>query len=170
MKVIEYTESQILNILEKRFLSNPKYIIRNLYVFGWESDYLALTRSGYWYEIEVKISRSDFNADMKKVQKHNILSSKISIDGKSYSSSNNKHLFNRPNYFYYAVPEGLITKEEVPDYAGLIYIDEYKFYRIAKMAPAIHKDKIKIDLQDKFYYNWKNELSKNNKLIKSKKI
>lgn len=65
------TEKSILDILNYQFLSQPKYLLNNLYVFSWESDYLAMTKSGYWYEIEVKISRADFKADFKK--KRNII-------------------------------------------------------------------------------------------------
>ena len=34
-----------------------------------KSDYLSLTKSGYLYEGEVKISKSDFKADFKKRKK-----------------------------------------------------------------------------------------------------
>lgn len=50
----EWTEDKIINILNNNFLSESttKYKINNLYVFDktWESDYLALTKSGYLYE------------------------------------------------------------------------------------------------------------------------
>ena len=35
-----------------------------------EMDMLRLTRAGYAYEFEVKITRSDFRADKKKKDKH----------------------------------------------------------------------------------------------------
>lgn len=140
---MDYTEQSILEILNRDFLSQPKYTINNLYVFSWESDYLALTKSGYWYEVEVKISRSDFKADFKKTKKHQTL--KRENNGKC------------PNYFYYAVPEGLISVDEVPEYAGLIYITQYGQLKTAKIAPVLHKEKLQLDLQDKFYYNWKDE-------------
>jgi hypothetical protein len=59
----------------------------------------------------------------------------------------------RPNKFFYCCPEGLIKKEEVPKYAGLIYIKN-KNYRIVKNAPFIHKNKFvpKDMLFDKYYY------------------
>lgn len=41
--------------------SATKYRMDGLYVFAWESDKLIITKSGYTYEFEVKISRSDFN-------------------------------------------------------------------------------------------------------------
>lgn len=146
MNKIEYTEQSVLRILNSNFLSNPKYLINNLYVFGWESDYLAFTKSGYWYEVEVKISRADFKADMNKIKKHDVLSGEI-VNAR------------KPNYFYYAVPEGLIQEKDIPVYAGLIYITgNNNSYKIIRTAPKLHKEKLKINLQDKFYYNWKSEM------------
>lgn len=56
--------------IQKRLLSGWKsthqYVMENLYVFDWESDFLLKTKSGYWYEAEIKISLSDFKADFKK--------------------------------------------------------------------------------------------------------
>lgn len=147
-----HTEKSILKILNRDFLSQPKYLINNLYVFSWESDYLALTKSGYWYEIEVKISRSDFKADFKKDRKH-----------KTLMRDNDRKC---PNYFYYAVPENLISVDEIPEYAGLIYIDDHGYSKTIKGAPLLHKDKLKLDLQDKFYYNWKEEKRKISQLEK----
>ena len=71
----------------------------------------------------------------------------------------------RPNYFYYAVPEGMIQPEEVPEYAGLIWIlKEYSYIRqsyvIKKQAPQLHKQKYKdaeLNLGEKFYYNWQSD-------------
>lgn len=50
-----------------------------------------------------------------------------------------------PNRFYYFVPNGLISKEEVPEYAGLMYFfpDENDLVQrafIVKRAPTIHKN------------------------------
>lgn len=150
MKEIVYTEQSILGELNSQFLSQPKYLLNNLYVFSWESDYLALTKSGYWYEIEVKISRADFKADFKKEKKHKYLSNR-------YNNAT-------PNYYYYAVPENLVSVNEVPEYAGLIYINKYGFISTQKGAPMIHKLKLQLDLQDKFYYNWKDECRKRQQL------
>lgn len=143
---MNHTEQSILETLNRDFLSQPKYLINNLYVFGWESDYLALTKAGYWYEIEVKISRSDFKADFKKEKKHQTLKMENNLS--------------RPNYFNYIVPEDLIAVEEVPNYAGLIYLSQNGFLKTVKPAPMLHNTKLQLDLQDKFYYNWKSEKHK----------
>lgn len=143
------TAQDILETLNLCYLTHPKYLINNLYVFGWESDYLACTRSGYWYEVEVKVSRADFLADFKKKKKHAILSG--AVPGL------------RPNYFAYAVPAGLIQPEDVPEYAGLIYVPENGYYYSSggKATPQLHKRKIpdeELRLTEKFYYNYKSLL------------
>ena len=85
----------------------------------------------------------------------------------------------RPNFFYYVVPKDLIEVDEVPSYAGLIYIDnEIKYgskFIIKKKAPQLHKVKYtdeELNLVEKFYYNmdnWKRKyrsLSKDTEMYK----
>ena len=144
-KNIEYTEQYIQKILEKYFMtSSKKYEIENLFVYLWESDYLLFTKSGYAYECEIKISRGDFKNDKKKSEKHLILE----------EDNSDK---NRPNYFMYVVPDGLITEDEVPEYAGLMYIiDYFPYCKIVKQPKKLHNEKYdvnKLNLVDKFYYN-----------------
>jgi translation initiation factor 1 (eIF-1/SUI1) len=63
-----------------------------------------------------------------------------------------------PNYFYYAVPDGMLEADEVPPYAGLIYIHEDKGFSIIREAPRLHTTKYtdgELNLGEKFYYNMK---------------
>ena len=144
---IIWTEQTMRNHLQY-FRSNPRYLLHNLYVFGWESDLLFLSKSGIWTELEIKVSRSDFLADLKyKTEKHSILADK-----------ENRM---KPNRFYYAVPEGLVLQDEVPDYAGLLWIlDSGCHSTVAvKPAPSLHNHKITpevLKLADKFYFNMMN--------------
>ena len=188
MKNEQLTEQSIQQRLNY-FFASYKYKADGLYVFSWESDKLIWTKSGYIYEFEIKISRSDFKNDFKhKKEKHIVLASTIDRDkAKEIQMSlfeqkeqENRHwsremLESRygdidamvkgkrmPNYFYYAVPTGMLEPDEVPPYAGLIYIDsEYRYvkqsYRIVKEAPQLHKTKYtdaELNLGEKFYYNW----------------
>ncbi len=183
----EPTEQSVQQRLN-HFFASWKYNVDGLYVFGWESDKLIWTKTGYIYEFEIKISRQDFKNDFKhKKDKHIILQGPTAEEKympscyqhyewnkKNYASleaylaqirpdsydliANNR----KPNYFYYAVPEGMIQPEEVPEYAGLIWIQkEYRYvkqsYVIVKQAPQLHKVKYKdaeLNLSEKFYYNW----------------
>ena len=169
---IKWSEELIQQQLRYNFLSpnSVKYFTENLNVYDWESDVLKITKSGYAYEFEIKISRGDFKNDFKhKKKKHLLLENK----------ENNSKM---PNYFYYVVPEGLVTEDEVPEYAGLIYVHAtiignsrvyYQFQEI-KAAPKLHSNKIdenNLKLIDKFYYNyihWKHKHEKD--LIEYKEL
>jgi hypothetical protein len=191
------------DILEQLYshFANYEYKLNNTYVFDWESDFFAKSKSGYFIECEIKVSRSDFFVDFKK-DKHLLF--KDVVAGKSHHVYRNPHYasgdylgvekiaymaldrhridptnqliernytsfhkrnsgdprltkryivndwaFNRisiryeeksewakassvkikpmneikiPHQFYYVVPEGLVNLEEVPKYAGLIYV------------------------------------------------
>lgn len=48
-----------------------------------------------------------------------------------------------PNKFFYAVPEGLVSRDEVPDYAGLLYIKPDMTVQKVKDGKFIHKDKLR---------------------------
>ena len=108
-----------------------------------ECDVISVSKSNYIYEYEVKISRSDFKADFKK-EKH-----KLMTEGKSVTErlikENNEMIkdvwYLTPNYFYFVVPKDLISIQEVPEYAGLIYVSEDLVFEIIKKAPLIHKEK-----------------------------
>jgi hypothetical protein len=135
--------------------SNFDYQFVNSYLFQWESDFFAVSKSGYCYEIEVKISKSDFFNDFKKTfyfkgekrLKHSLL-----------SDENYKY---RPNKFAFAVPSGLITLDDLPDKRyGLFYISESSLSRftVVREPKFLHKEKLMDDYRfirgmlDKFYW------------------
>lgn len=191
----KFSEEFIQTALNDFFsYSSVKYNIDGLYVFDWESDKLLETKSGYIYEFEIKISKADFKNDFKhKKDKHIILEGEKNYGDKylpkyyelleesrkrgtvseqyflQYASENEKYMIEghkKPNYFYYAVPTDLITTDEVPEYAGLVYVDEKMNLSIIKKAPQLHKDKYndsQLNLGEKFYYNmesWKDKCKK----------
>ena len=159
--------------IQKRLLfgwkSTHQYVMENLYVFEWESDFLLKTKSGYWYEAEIKISLSDFKADFKKKEKHQILENgfKIWKSWKYNPLTKEKIEYNkevktkRPNYFTYAVPWYLEeqVKPLLPKYAGLLVLDENGYIlRESVKAPKLHSEKYSdesLNLTEKFYYNWR---------------
>lgn len=147
----EQVTEQLLQQHLRCWKSNPKYIVENLYVFDWESDMLIKPRSGYWYEVECKISLADFKNDFKrKWRKHDLL-----------KTGDEKH--RRPNYFYYCVPWYLSGKvlPLLPSYAGFIVLTENGKLNEVRRASLLHTDKYTdedLKLCNKFYYayrNWK---------------
>lgn len=170
---VVWTEHLVLDKV-KNFISSPKYVMNNLYVFHhcWESDYCAFTKSDYIYEIEVKISRADFKNDKKKVRKHQVLEGTYvpHVNKDRFGNVVSSEKVYKPHYFYYAVPKDLISVDEVPEYAGLIYVKENGFpYEVVKKAPQLHKEKYtpqELNLLDKFYYNmvnWKTKFYDNSR-------
>jgi len=156
-----WTEEQIQEILSYNFMSpsSVKYICENLFIFKeWESDLILITKSNYIYEFEIKVSKADFKNDFKhKAKKHTIL-------------KENKEDIKKPNYFYYVVPENLIAEEDIPEYAGLIYMtDIFPKFKVVKTAPKLDENKYNetdLDLVKKFYYNYrdnKDKVKKKNK-------
>ena len=104
-----------------------------------EMDVISISKADYIYEYEVKISKSDFIADFKK-PKHKLFTEKISV--KNYIKEGVQEVwFYTPNYFYFVVPKDLVTIDMIPDYAGLIYVNELFGFDIIKKAPLLHKNK-----------------------------
>ena len=102
-----------------------------------ECDVIKITKSDLVYEYEIKTSRSDFKADFKKEYKHNRLSGGIDKDKEYIKWSGHP---GRPNYFYYVCIKDLIKESEIPQYAGLIYI-QGKDIKVIKKAPKLHSFK-----------------------------
>lgn len=212
------TEKSIQKALLNAF-SSHKYKFTNVYYFNNESDWLSWLDSGFCYECEIKISRSDFKADFKK-EKHSVhncnenggnlylrklgvsFSHNLSwdfcreypelIESTEYTQrrrlthepfieeitivdlhaqisskiefcSHNNTLI--PNKFFYVVPAGLIKPNEVPDYAGLIYVDEFGNCTKIKDGKFLHKDKLDVKkVFKKCYYAYERELIQKLKL------
>lgn len=151
----KFTEESIQQALywNHPILTKPAFEMLGFLFYAWESDYLAISKAGYVYECEIKISHSDFlNEAAHKQEKMLILSDS------SYSP------MKRPNYFYYVCPTGIISEAECPKFAGLMYITDSGYFRVVKAAPCLHKTKYEVqadllrrDMRDKFYYamwNW----------------
>lgn len=181
----KYDEAFLQMKLSHFFAPNSvKYDVDGLYIFDWESDKFIETKSGLIYEFEIKVSQADFKNDFKhKKDKHIILEGEEKYGDKylpryyelleenkkrgawceasfhKWADDNKYYLVGghkRPNFFYYAVPPGLIDVEDVPWYAGLVYVYKSGLITIKKKAPKLHSDKIKDDelgLGEKFYYN-----------------
>ena len=141
-----------------------------LFFYAWESDYLAISKAGYMYECEIKISHSDFlNEAANKQAKMRLLGGEDMTVTKyhgfdQFSVEYGKELMQKPNYFWYVCPEGIISEAECPKFAGLMYITDSGFFHCIKAAPCLHKakydtqaDLLRRDMRDKFYYamwNW----------------
>ena len=95
------------------------------YLFNHEVDVLSLNKSGYLTEFEVKVSRSDFKADLKK-EKWEWFDVRLETQ--------------IPNYFIYSCIPELIIKEEIPSFAGLVYVTD-EGIEVVKKPKLLHKFK-----------------------------
>ena len=175
---MKFTSKFIDEALFDKYLKSAKYIVSNIYAFNsayGETDFFVANSSGYCYDIEIKVTRADFKADFKKRRKHSILKSGTYRNNWETATqgpldSNNRRTWlhvkkhkdiqakQYPNRFYFAVPEGLISVDEVPDYAGLIYVDEYGNVSKVKEGKLLHKTKMNVEklLCTKFYHRMLN--------------
>jgi len=135
----------IINGLYSYFINND-YRLNNVYMFEWETDFYCQTKSGYNIEVEIKISKSDYRADFKK-DKHILFE-------KNIINKDSEHM-KIPNKFYYCMPDGMISPNDVPLYAGLLYYKNGHIYT-EKPAPLLHKFKRRFDrkIKDKSYWNY----------------
>lgn len=116
-------------IIKKCILQRDILVARNLYLYEeWESDVIGIDFNDRVHEYEVKRSRNDFLADFKKKDKH-------------WRTENGYGA----NYFYFACPMNLIKPTELPDYAGLIYVNERGAFEV-KGAPLLHSNDMTYNL------------------------
>ena len=136
----EIITKDISQALFMRF-SNHRFLINNAYIFeGWESDFITVTESMYLYEIECKMTKSDFREDFLKVEKHALLEAKGS-EGNLL----------RPNKFFYCAPRGLLASYDIPAYAGLMEVSRNNGLLscvTVKEAPFLHKDDVFSTIKD----------------------
>jgi len=134
----------------RRYFSNYNYKLFNLFIYSWESDFFAISTSGYTIEVEIKVSKSDFKADYKKTTSKGINKHKFLLSDTIY----------KPNKFYFACPRGLILPNEIDKKYGLLYLGEFNSLFEVQKATFLHKDKFLDNKQylktllDKYY--WQN--------------
>lgn len=128
-------------------------IVPNYTPLDWyECDVFSITKAGFMVEHEIKLSASDFRADAAKARerferkpggqwfdrttivekKHDLLAAKSP---------------NGPSRFWYVMREGLVSITEVPDWAGVIYLEAKRGYMrtfwVERDAPKLHSVKVR---------------------------
>jgi hypothetical protein len=119
-----------------------------------KADLLSVTKAQLVHEVEIKSSVADFQRDFEeKTYKHHALENQ-----KGYRTA---------NYFWFGVPDGLVEVEDVPAYAGLLYVTEAGGVDVMRRAPRIHGKKLRE--RDRAYIErgltlryWKTRLTGNN--------
>lgn len=116
----------------------------------WECDAYEISPAGYATEYEVKLTRQDFKADAEK------LKAVRSQAGRKEAAMESKHALlaggdqRGPARFFYVVPEGMLSPEIVPAWAGLIIMRQGHHGRwheqVAKKAPRLHGSIVPCDV------------------------
>lgn len=157
------SESDVQELLAEHWNKNPILVpnCKALFPSG-ESDLIALTKSDFSHEIEIKRNRRDFLNDFKmKTFKHRILKSFHQEKHPKYESKD------VPNYFWFAFASPSLyekCKEDLPEYAGALWVDENRVVE-ERSAPRLHSrsasDRLKRYLQRGLTIRyWKPRLSR----------
>lgn len=93
----------------------------------WECDVFSLTEMGYAMEHEIKTCRGDFQRDRLKGDKHARLARG---DARG------------PAAFYFACPPGVLSREDLPAWAGLREITLQGRVITLRRAPILHRQKM----------------------------
>lgn len=127
-QVRNFSESDIQKLLYVyTSKQNKKLWAHNIYIFNWESDFIAVDGQGNIFEYEIKRSIADFRADFRK-RKHVIFGRALTEKTTPYA----------PNFFYFVCPAGVVSPKQVPSYAGLIYVYSNKELKTVKKPKQIH--------------------------------
>ena len=115
-----------------------KRVLPNIHTDRWggsEVDALYWTNADRVYFYEIKLSKSDFKADLKKKRHYQL-------------SARDEGMSIKPKYFWYVCSGFTISPTEIPEYAGLILCSDHglKMYpQPAKKAPLLWKEPITKD-------------------------
>ena len=128
-------------------------------LYHWEADLVSSTKAGLLHEYEIKVSRADFLADAKKIEKHSDLVHRYLNGSKPRTQPRNDYermlikaglsipTARTPNYFWYAVNGFEVEAREVVDYAGLLRVIWRErcgrhVVEVVRTAPRLHRGKV----------------------------
>lgn len=142
-------EAAVIKAIAMKFNPFVNMLLPNVQIFGCEMDLLMLTPRGFVVEIEVKLTKADWENDKHK---------------KKWTSP---HYLGVVDRFFYAVPHMLLQDKPdwIPDTVGLIAIHSDKkvsFVRDGKKLGGRKMDsKFRQELTKKAYYRfWQSKLDK----------
>lgn len=126
------------------------WVMPNVLFDRFECDVLEVSKAGYTTEYEVKISRGDYLRDCKKTYFYKDFYRTINI--KKYDFKD------RVSYLNFVVPLNLISVDEVPDFAGLIYYQNDGLLQVVKKPKKIRETPLTQDewvlLRKKLYFRF----------------
>ncbi len=135
----------------------------------WECDMFSTTRDGFMVEHEIKVTVADFKRDLAKraYRRTDPMAPGREMCMKHAELEAGKTT--GPTRFFYVVPSGMIDRDDVPKWAGLIYADDLKravrpvdkiAFHETLSAPRLHNqrpaDHVLTHVQTVYYWRfWK---------------
>lgn len=165
----EFSEHSIIDCIvrgQQRFCTSYDVVIPNCFTqHDNEADLLAIRKSGLCDEFEVKVSRSDFLNDAKKVvcyREPDPFNPRVKSADRLWLEENQtefklkkaiapwqkiKHQAlidgDMPcNYFWYVLKHGIAELEEIPDFAGVFFVLEDGTLQSARAPKKLHSNKL----------------------------
>lgn len=120
-------------------------VVPNYRPYGWsECDLFVLDNADLFFEVEIKTSRADFFADAKKTlvqpDGHRRVKHDLMLRGCHYG----------PVAFFYLLANGIVDLEEVPQHAGVFWINNLStdagiYFTAARRAQPLHNQRFDIE-------------------------
>lgn len=178
----ELSEFDIQNSLFSRLFQSYHHVIPNYTPLNWwECDLFAVSKDGYFVEYEIKTSAADFYKDSRKTR--NFDRGLLALNNPNINGEKNKHdlLASKstlgPSRFYFVMPEGVISSDEVPDWAGIMRASKFGHRTcvgVERKAPRLHREMVNEavihHIQKLFYYRFWNERRKDRGFAKLEDI
>lgn len=148
-EMIIFSERNIQTEFAKNFslMQKFEFVVPNCKLaYDSECDLAAFTKSGFVHEFEIKISVADYKNESNKtvlVEGHFMKSKRQFVKENKIEMLQNG--FCVPNYFSYLVPDNLISVNEIPQFAGLYYVNEYGRIYCVRSPKRLHKRKLDIE-------------------------
>lgn len=145
----KYTEKRVQDVLTDKFCLDKKHelVVPNITTIGefWEADLMSMTKSLFLHEFEIKTTRSDWLKEYRIITEGRDdgckLRRAVSLH-KQFNSNVDQRTC--PNYFWVCAPSGVVHDDELPSYAGMIEIYNFRKkdrIKVIKSAPRLHTGK-----------------------------
>ncbi len=174
----KHSEESMVNLVAKNqstFCTSYEALIPNCFTqHDNEADLFAIRKSGMCDEFEIKVTRADFFNDAKKIvhwraydyyPNGNTVDSLWDDEHKHLSYEQKKKLVApwqklkydalqdgnmQANYFWYILKEGIVDLEEVPAWAGVVFIDDQGEFKRGRQPTRLHRKKLGYEERFKF--------------------
>jgi hypothetical protein len=123
------TEGELANHLAKWLDCNHKLIVPNALLDYFEADLVAVSKSLYLSEYEIKVAKSDLEREFKCCNK----------ESKRYAMESGSPYASCQSYYWLAVHEPLaeLALEKAKPYMGVISVDDKGWVKVVRKAKRL---------------------------------